>query len=142
MAVQLDERPACLSTTPAAAPMRRAVTLVLVAIGCGLIGLYLVRAALLDVGGFRLGSTDALRHIPRLATDWRFLVGGLLIVMILLISLELYGHDELSKIIPLYSLSYVVIALVGQFFLDERVTTQRWLGIAAIVTGVAVVVRS
>jgi drug/metabolite transporter (DMT)-like permease len=126
----------------AARPMRRAFVLVLLAIACGLAGLYLVRAALVDAGGFRLGSADALGHIPQLATDWRFLVGGALILVILLISLELYGSEELSKVVPLYSLSYVVIALIGQLFLDERVTVQRWIGIVTIITGVVVLLRS
>jgi uncharacterized membrane protein len=125
-----------------ARPMRRAFVLVLLAIACGLAGLYLVRAALVDAGGFRLGSADAVGHIPQLATDWRFLVGGALILVILVISLELYGSEELSKVVPLYSLSYVFIALIGQLFLDERVTAQRWVGIVTIITGVVVLLRS
>jgi drug/metabolite transporter (DMT)-like permease len=125
-----------------ARPMRRAFVLVLLAIACGLAGLYLVRAALVDAGGFRLGSADALGQIPQLATDWRFLVGGALILVILVISLELYGSEELSKVVPLYSLSYVFIALIGQLFLDERVTVQRWVGIVTIITGVVVLLRS
>jgi uncharacterized membrane protein len=44
--------------------------------------------------------------------------------------------------VPLYSLSYVLIALIGQFFLDEQVTMQRWIGILTIVTGVVVLLRS
>jgi drug/metabolite transporter (DMT)-like permease len=130
-------------TSAVTAPsIRRAFCLVLVAIACGLAGLYLVRAALVDAGGFRLGTVDALQHVPQLVTDWRFLAGGLLILMILLISLELYGSDELSKVVPLYSLSYVLIALIGQVFLDEAVTVQRWIGIVTIVAGVVVLLRS
>ena len=122
--------------------MTRAFLLVLSAIGCGLAGLYLVRAALVDVGGFTLGSASGPRHLVELAHDWRFWAGAGLIAVVLLISLELYGSEELSKIVPLYSLSYVLIALIGQLFLDERVTLQRWIGIATIITGVAVLLRS
>jgi uncharacterized membrane protein len=122
--------------------MRRAFLLVLTAISCGLGGLYLVRAALVDAGGFTLGSASALRHLAELAHDWRFWAGAALIALVLLISLELYGSEELSKVVPLYSLSYVLVALIGQLFLDERVTLQRWIGIVTIVTGVVVVVRS
>jgi len=105
-------------------------------------GLYLVRAALVDVGGFRLGSASALPHLAELTLDWRFWGGGALLLTIMLISLELYGSEELSKVVPLYSLSYVLIALIGQLFLDERVTLQRWVGIVTIVTGVVVLLRS
>ena len=122
--------------------MTRALVLMLVAIGSGLGGLYLVRAALLEVGGFTLGSTGYLSNLPKLTRDWRFWAGGALIAIVLLISLDLYGNEELSKIVPLYSLSYVLIALVGQVFLDEQVTVQRWIGILMIVTGVVVLLRS
>jgi uncharacterized membrane protein len=122
--------------------MRRPFLLVMLAIALGLGGLYLVRAALVDAGGFTLGSAADLRHLPRLAVDWRFLAGGALILVVLLISLELYGSEELSKVVPLYSLSYVLIALIGQLFLDERVTLQRWIGIVTIVTGVVMLLRS
>jgi drug/metabolite transporter (DMT)-like permease len=122
--------------------MRRPVLLVLVAIALGLGGLYLLRAALVDAGGFTLGSSAALDHLAQLALDWRFLASGALLLVVLLISFELYGSEELSKVVPLYSLSYVVIALIGQLFLDERVTAQRWGGIAAIIAGVVILVRS
>lgn len=122
--------------------MTRALLLVLAAIAFGLGGLYLVRAALVEVGGFRLGNAGSLRHLAELPADWRFWLGGVMIAIVLLISLELYGSQELSKIVPLYSLSYVLIALIGQFFLDEEVTMQRWIGIITIITGVVVLLRS
>jgi uncharacterized membrane protein len=127
---------------PSQPPVRRAFVLVLTAIMLGLGGLYLVRAALVDVGGFTLGSASAVHHLAELALDWRFWAGGALIFCILLISLELYTSEELSKVVPLYSLSYVAIALIGQLFLGEHVTLQRWAGIVTIITGVVVLLRS
>jgi uncharacterized membrane protein len=134
--------PAAAPRVGAAGSMGRPLLLVLIATGSGLAGLYLVRVALFDAGGFTLGSSTALQHVPALVADWRFLAGGVLLLVVLLISLELYGSDELSKVVPLYSLSYVLVALIGQVFLDERVTLQRWIGIAAIIAGVVVVARS
>jgi uncharacterized membrane protein len=122
--------------------MRRPVLLVLLAIAFGLAGLYLLRAALVDVGGFSLGSSAALEHLSLLAQEWRFWASGALLLVVLLISLELYGSEELSKVVPLYSLSYVLVALIGQLFLDEAVTLQRWVGIVTIVTGVVLLLRS
>jgi len=130
------------SETCASPSIRRAFLLVLTAIALGLAGLYLVRAALVEVGGFRLGSASAVHHLVELALKWRFWAGGALIFIILLISLELYGSEELSKVVPLYSLSYVVIALIGQLFLGEHVTPLRWAGIVTVVTGVVVLLRS
>jgi uncharacterized membrane protein len=122
--------------------LTRALVLLTASIAFGLGGLYLVRAALAATGGFTLGSTSAPHELLRLMEEWRFLAGGLLLLVVLLISVELWGCKELSKVVPLYSLSYVVIALIGQVFLDEGVTLQRWIGIAAIVTGVVLVLRS
>jgi uncharacterized membrane protein len=122
--------------------MFRALLLMLVAIGCGLGGTYLVRAALVDVGGFKLGTSTVPRQLRRLVTKWRFWAGGALIFVVGIVSLDLYGSEELSRVVPLYSLSYVLIALIGQLFLDEQVTLQRWLGILTIVTGVVVLLRS
>jgi drug/metabolite transporter (DMT)-like permease len=122
--------------------MVRALLLVLVAIGCGLGALYLVRAALVEVGGFRLGSPTAARQLLRLARKPRFWAGGALLFVVLLVSLDLYGNQDLSKVVPLYSLSYVLIALIGRLFLGERVTLHRWIGILTIVTGVVLLLES
>jgi drug/metabolite transporter (DMT)-like permease len=120
----------------------RPLCLVLVAMACGLGGLYLVRAALVDVGGFKLGSPTGARQLRRLVAKQRFWAGGGLILVVLLVSLDLYGSEELSKVVPLYSLSYVLIALIGQLFLGERVTLRRWIGILTIVAGVVVLLQS
>src|SRR4051794_21985005 len=122
--------------------MVRALLLVLVAIACGLAGLYLVRAALADVGGFTLGSPTAVRQLRRLCAKRGFWAGGAFIGFVLLVSLDLYGSEDLSKVVPLYSLSYVLIALIGQLFLGERVTLRRWTGILLIVAGVVILLRS
>jgi drug/metabolite transporter (DMT)-like permease len=121
--------------------MTRPILLVLTAIGCGLGGSYLIRAAIVDVGGFRIGATTR-RQLKRLLGEWRFWAGGALIGAVLLVSLDLYSSEELSKVVPLYSLSYVLVAVIGQVFLNERVTPQRWIGILTIVTGVVVLLQS
>jgi drug/metabolite transporter (DMT)-like permease len=122
--------------------MTRALVLVLTSIVCGLGGTYLVRAALVDVGGFTLGGPAAARTLRRLASKRRFWAGGALLAVVLLVSLDLYGSHELSQVVPLYSLSYVLIAVIGQLFLGERVTPLRWIGILTIVAGVVVLLRS
>jgi drug/metabolite transporter (DMT)-like permease len=122
--------------------MVRTLLLMLAAIGCGLGGTYLIRAALVNVGGFTVGSPSAARQLRLLAGKRRFWLGGALIVVVLLVSLDLYGSQELSKVVPLYSLSYVLVALIGQLFLGERVTPRRWIAILIIVAGVFVLLRS
>lgn len=90
----------------------------------------------------RWAAQPPLASSGALVTKRRFWAGGALILVVLLVSMDLYGSEELSKVVPLYSLSYVLIALIGQFFLGERVTLQRWIGILTIVAGVVVLLES
>jgi len=122
--------------------MVRALLLVLASIACGLGGTYLIRAALIETGRFRLGGRSAAQQLRRVAGKRRFWAGAGLLGVMLLVSLDLYGNEELSKVVPLYSLSYVLVALIGQFFLGERVTPRRWIGILTIVAGVVVLLGS
>jgi uncharacterized membrane protein len=122
--------------------MLRTLLLMLAAIGCGLGATYLIRAALVDVGGFTVGSQTGVRQLRRLAGKGSFWAGGALILVLLVVSLDLYGSEDLSKVVPLYSLSYVLVALIGQLFLGERVTLRRWIAILIIVTGVLVLLWS
>jgi hypothetical protein len=68
--------------------MRRPVLLVLVAIVLGLGGLYLLRAAVVDAGGFSLGTSAAQNHLAQLVQDWRFPASGALLLIVLLIKLS------------------------------------------------------
>jgi drug/metabolite transporter (DMT)-like permease len=120
----------------------RALLLVLMAIASGLGALYLIRATLVDIGGFTLGSPTAGRQLRRLCRKRRFWAGAALLVVLLAVSLDLYGSHELSKVVPLYSLSYVLIAVIGRLFLGERVTLRRWIGILLIVIGVVLLLES
>jgi uncharacterized membrane protein len=122
--------------------MVRTLLLVLAAIGAGLAGSYLIRAALLHVGGFTIGSPGSRRQLRRLLVEPHFWLGGALISVLLVVSLDLYSSEDLSKIVPLYSLSYVLVALIGKVFLNERVTFKRWFGILLIVAGVVVLLES
>lgn len=122
--------------------MARALVLVLASIACGLGGTYLIRAALIETGRFRLGGRSAAQQLRRVAGKRRFWAGAGLLALMLLVSLDLYGNEELSKVVPLYSLSYVLVALIGQLFLGERVTARRWIGILTIVAGVVVLLGS
>jgi uncharacterized membrane protein len=74
--------------------------------------------------------------------SWQFWLGVLALLVVMVITLDLYSSEELSRVVPMFSLSYVLVALVGHFYLGEAVGTMRWLGIALIISGVVVMVRS
>jgi len=56
--------------------------------------------------------------------------------------LLLLSFEDVSFVVPVTALSYLVGALGGIFFLGERVSWQRWIGIALVCVGVTLVVIS
>ncbi|HEV2272703.1 MAG TPA: EamA family transporter [Acidobacteriaceae bacterium] len=50
--------------------------------------------------------------------------------------------ENVSFVVPVSALGYLVGACGGKFFLGERVTSQRWLGVFLVVIGVTLVMLS
>ncbi len=48
--------------------------------------------------------------------------------------------DNVSFVVPVTALSYLIGACGGRFFLGERVSSQRWLGVLLVVIGVTLVI--
>jgi len=53
--------------------------------------------------------------------------------------LFLLSFEDVSFVVPVTALSYLVGALGGIFFLGERVDPQRWIGIGLVCVGVVLV---
>ena len=53
--------------------------------------------------------------------------------------LLLLSFEQVSFVVPVTALSYVVGALGGIFFLQERVAMHRWIGIGLVCVGVTLV---
>jgi drug/metabolite transporter (DMT)-like permease len=65
--------------------------------------------------------------------------GVLLLILWLLSRMALLSWADLSYVLPVTSVGYVLVALAGKVLLHERITTQRWAGILLIMAGVALV---
>lgn len=53
--------------------------------------------------------------------------------------LAMLSVENVSFVIPMTALSYVVGAMGGAFFLGERVGPARWMGVLIVCAGVALV---
>lgn len=74
-------------------------------------------------------------YIRLIFTPW-VLLGTALLILWLLSRMTLLGWADLSYVLPVTSLGYVLSAVLGKVFFGEQVTWQRWLGTAFIVVGI------
>jgi uncharacterized membrane protein len=76
-----------------------------------------------------------LAYIRLIFTPW-VLLGTALLILWLLSRMTLLGWADLSYVLPMTSIGYVMSAVLGKLFFGEQVTWQRWLGTVFIVAGI------
>jgi uncharacterized membrane protein len=77
-------------------------------------------------------------YIRLIFSPW-VLVGTMLLILWLLSRMTLLGWADLSYVLPVTAMGYVLTALVGRFFLGEAISCQGWAGTALIVAGIVLV---
>ncbi len=77
-------------------------------------------------------------YIRLIFTPW-VLLGTSLLILWLLSRMTLLGWADLSYVLPVTSIGYVLSAVLGKVFFGEQVTWQRWLGVVFIVIGIVCV---
>jgi drug/metabolite transporter (DMT)-like permease len=82
--------------------------------------------------------SSPLDYIGALFQPWVALGVALLIIW-QLSRMALLSWADLSYVLPVTSIGYVVVALIGKVLLHESITGRRWAGIVLIVAGVALV---
>ena len=76
--------------------------------------------------------------ISALANPW--VIGGILLLLCFFSSyLSALSFADLTFVLPATSIGYVIMALLGRFFLHEHVSVFRWTGVALITLGVGFV---
>jgi drug/metabolite transporter (DMT)-like permease len=83
-------------------------------------------------------SLSPLPYIRALFNPW-VAVGVSLLIVWLLSHMALLSWADLSYVLPMTSIAYVLVALVGRFLLHEHVSPARWVGVTLIMAGVALV---
>jgi uncharacterized membrane protein len=79
-----------------------------------------------------------LAFIAALFRPWVAL-GVSLLILWMLSRMALLSWADLSYVLPVTSIGYVLVALAGKVLLHEQISLKRWAGIALIMTGVALV---
>ena len=86
-------------------------------------------------------SLSPLPYIQALFNPWVAL-GASLLVLWLLSHMALLSWADLSYVLPVTAIGYVLVAVTAKIFLHEYVSPWRWAGIALIVAGVMLVSRT
>jgi uncharacterized membrane protein len=77
-------------------------------------------------------------YIRLIFSPW-VLLGTMLLILWLLSRMALLGWADLSYVLPVTAMGYVLTALVGRCFLGEAISYQGWAGTVLIVAGIILV---
>ena len=83
----------------------------------------------------RIVSPVPADYVRALANPW--VIAGVCILTLWMVSnLALLSRADLSFVLPVTASAYVLIALIGHFWLHEHISPVRWLAIVVITLGV------
>ena len=117
----------------------KTVIMTLVVIWSSVIGNFALAWGMRQSAPGALGSP--LGYIAVLFDPWVAL-GVILLVVWLLSQMLLLSWADLSYVLPVTSIGYVLTAVSGRLFLGEQISTARWAGVALIMAGVVLVGRT
>lgn len=123
--------------------MLKTFALVLVAVLLGGTGHVLLSKGMRTVGDLTEARSYQLGPmIARVVTSPWVLLGVTLQACFFLLYVTLLSRADVSQLLPMTAMDYIVVALLAQGLLAEAVTPARWAGIGFIVVGVLLVTRS
>jgi drug/metabolite transporter (DMT)-like permease len=103
-------------------------------------GEVLLKMGMDEIGEISIRSLDDLLHVPLLIFQSRWLLVAIPLMGVHFYAyLTLLSRADLSFVLPLTSVSFVIGALLARYVLNEDVTLTRWVGTLVICLGVYLV---
>lgn len=121
---------------------QRGKTFVLLAlmVTFGSVGDVLLSLGMKQLGGLQSWAPDRVAAFFGEALDDKTVWLAITLLILFLVSYMLVlSWADFSYVSPASAAGYVLVALMGYFFLGEHVPTTRWIGVALICVGVVVV---
>jgi drug/metabolite transporter (DMT)-like permease len=123
--------------------MLKTFALVLVAVLLGGTGHVMLSKGMKTVGDLTEASFSRLGPmVKRAVTSPWLLLGVTLQASFFFLYLTLLSRADVSQLLPMTAIDYIVVALLAQWVLSEAVSPARWAGIGFIVVGVMLITRS
>jgi len=88
---------------------------------------------------FKKGADRLSLTVAGVLRNWMLLAGFLLYTLSAAFFVYALQGGELSVLYPLVSLAYIWVCLLSMRFLGERMNRLKWIGVAFIVAGVALI---
>ena len=102
----------------------------------GSLGNVLMKRGLNDVG--QISVHNLFHAITALFNPW-VATGTILLIGFMACYMTALSWADLTYVLPATAMGYVLVAILGKFFLGEPISTTRWLGILMITAGVGFV---
>jgi len=123
--------------------MLKTFLLVVVAVVLGGAGHVMLAKGIRPVGDLTEAPTGRITGMVTrvIGSPW-VLAGVALQAAFFFLYLALLSRADISQVLPMTALDYIVVALLAQWALGEGVTVTRWAGIGLITAGVFLVSRT
>ena len=118
---------------------RKTWTLLLAGLLSEAVGFVLIKRGLTNVPAFSGHSLESLSFLIPVVSSPKVLLGTAFEALHFGILMELLSVSDVSYIIPLTSIGYILTPLSALFFLQETIPLLRWMGILLVCAGVAAV---
>jgi bacterial/archaeal transporter family protein len=112
---------------------RKTQLLVLIVVVSNVIGNVSLSHGMHQVG--RIVSASPLDYVKAFANPWT-VIGICILAVWMLSDLALLSRADLSFVLPVTASAYVLVAIMGHFVLNDRISWERWIGILLITGGV------
>src|SRR5262245_17047351 len=128
---------------PEGALMLKTMTIVLIAAMLGGAGHVLLAKGMRPVGDLTEAPSHRLGGMVMRAVSNPWLIFGVVLqASFFVIYLLLLSRADVSLVLPLTAIDYIVVAVLAQYMLGETVTLTRWAGMGLIVAGVGLLSKT
>lgn len=102
----------------------------------------LLKHGMTTMPSFQLNAGALLKVAPQIIFNPWVVLGLIVMVISMATHLVVLSRVDISYAYPFLGLSFVLVTVWGHFVLSEPMNIYRWLGVALICSGVAIVAKS